>query len=173
MAKPEFSARIQVSVVWIAMLPTDNEAAARKAIQIIPVGDVRHYFDSDGGVGLALSQDLFPSWHREIFAALPEDHVLKEAFARYSSDPGAIAPLWDALFVFRPGVTWTDRPPAPDEFVKQLAFYGGQGLKKGQPSGSFVRDSFRDLPIESDWFDELRRISAELDASGGGTGDSE
>ena len=173
MAKPEFSARIQVSVVWIAMLPTDNEAAAREATDLIPDAYAEHYFDAGATLGMALSRDLFPSWHRDIFAALPKDHVLKEAFARYSSDPGAIAPLWDALFVFRPGVMWTERPPTPDEFVKQLAFYGCQGLKKGQPSGSFVRDSFRDLPIESDWFDELRRISAELDASGGGTGDSE
>jgi hypothetical protein len=93
-------ARIDVEIVWVDILPTDDAAAAEEAAKL---------FANDARV----SQFHDPAL------------VTSGAFVE-----GLIAhpPAWDMYLFFAPGETWRSAPPRPVDWMHQLS--GGRGPRE-------------------------------------------
>ena len=90
-AYPE--AGIQVSIVWIDMLPGDNEKAATKSSAIFNDPRVKQFYDPGRKSGYAIAKDL----------------LYKNA-----------GPAWDIYLYYDRDAQWTDQPPKPVDWVHQL-----------------------------------------------------
>lgn len=144
---------LSVHVVWVPMLPSDSEAAAREEAALMGDSRVRHYWDPERRSGTAYAQDVFPGYVGQAAASLPSGHFMREHLASREGVSAERAPLWDIVFFYEPGSSWGDSPPKPDHWTKQFAFYGNSG--EG-PTGLFWRNDFGSSPADSDWFDEIR-----------------
>lgn len=149
--KAEFS----TYVVWLPMIPTDNESAARRSAEMYRDSRLTQYYDPGRLTGIAFSKDVKPDQFRELMAKLADDDPLqgrmKEWFAMAPED----RPVWDVVYFFPPGVKWTDSVPRSMMWTKQMAFFGDpQG---DEPSGLFFRQDSKEPPAESDWFIEIRQ----------------
>ena len=91
-AYPE--AELPVTIVWIDMLPTDNEAAAKRSSRIFEDPRVKQFHDPDRKAGRAIARDL-----------LYEDG----------------GPAWDIYLFYDKDAEWTDRPPEPVDWMHQLS----------------------------------------------------
>jgi hypothetical protein len=90
-------ADISVSIVWINMLPGDDEEAGKRASQIIHDPRVHHFYDPGRQVGEAVAGEL----------------LMKGA-----------GPAWDIYLFYRQGIKWTASPPRPTDWMHQLG--GGE-----------------------------------------------
>ena len=86
-------ADIQVSIVWIDMLPSDNEEAATKSSAIFDDPRVKQFHDPDRQSGYAIAKDLL-----------------------YDN----AGPAWDIYLYYDKDAQWTDQPPKPVDWVHQL-----------------------------------------------------
>jgi len=86
-------ADIDVSIIWIPMLPSDNAAAARKTAQMFDDPRVTQFCDADRKAGRAFAHDLIA--------------------------PGR-GPAWDIYLSYNPGDTWREHPPRPSDYFHQL-----------------------------------------------------
>lgn len=63
--------------------------------------------------------------------------------------------MWDLALFHPPGVEWTgDTPPWSATWIRQLAV---NITSDGITSAALLVDDFTQPPIDSDWFDEVRR----------------
>ena len=89
-------ADIQVSIVWIDMLPSDNEGAALKSSALFgdpPDTRLKQFHDPDKRTGRAFAPDLL-----------------------YEGG----GPAWDVYLYYDKDAVWTDTPPEPVEWYHQL-----------------------------------------------------
>lgn len=56
------NADISVMIVWIPMLSSDNEAAAREASGMLDDARVLQFWDANRRSGISYSSDVFPRW---------------------------------------------------------------------------------------------------------------
>ncbi len=147
---------ISVHVVWVPMLGSDNEAAARKISSMFDDPRVHQYWDPNRLSGTAYTRDVFPKMFRDMAASIPDDHPmaarLKPMFKNRGSVQPERAPLWDVAFFYDGNAQWGDRAPKPAEWIKQIAYYGG---RSDGVTGMFWLDDFSKPPVDTDWGDEL------------------
>lgn len=86
-------ADIQVSIVWIDMLPSDNEKVATNSAAIFDDPRVKQFYDPDRKSGYAIAKDLL-----------------------YEN----AGPAWDIYLYYDKDAQWTDAPPKPVDWVHQL-----------------------------------------------------
>lgn len=143
---------ISIHVVWVPMLGSDNEAAARKIRSMFDDPRVHQYWDPNRLSGTAFTRDVFPNMFRDMAASIPDDHPmaarLKPTLMKRASVPPEKAPLWDAAFFYDGKAHWGDRPPKPAEWIKQIVYYGG---RSDGVTGMFWLDDFAKPPVDSDW----------------------
>jgi len=149
-------------VVWVSMLPSDNERTARRASRMFHDARVTPFFDPRQRSGRAYADEVFPNCIEEALAVLPRDHVLFAPLQERSKGPEAVRTVWDAAFFYPPEVEWGQSAPYPNRWIKQIAFQGDQRAGTGEPTGWFWQDACDRVPIESDWFIELRRMTEEF-----------
>ena len=87
------AADIQISIVWIDMLPSDNEEAATKSSAIFADPRVTQFHDPDRKSGFAIAKDLL-----------------------YEN----AGPAWDIYLYYDKNAQWADAPPKPMDWVHQL-----------------------------------------------------
>jgi hypothetical protein len=85
-------ADISASIVWIHMLPDDTKAAVEASAGIIADPRVRHFHDPRQRLGAAIAAGL--GWEGQT--------------------------AWDIYLFFGKDGLWTERPPAPLDFMHQL-----------------------------------------------------
>ena len=86
-------ADIQVSIVWIDMLPSDNAEAATKSSAIFDDPRVKQFHDPDRKSGYVIAKDLL-----------------------YEN----AGPAWDIYLYYDKDAQWADAPPKPVDWVHQL-----------------------------------------------------
>ncbi len=86
-------ARINVSIVWIKMLSSDNARAARQAARLIADARAKHFYDPKGRVGKTIARSL--------------------------GEPDQTA--WDMYLFYAVGERWSETPPPPLAWVHQLS----------------------------------------------------
>ena len=146
------SADISVIIVWMPMLPSDNEAAAREASGMFDDPRVHQLWDPNRRCGIAFSRDVFPRWSKDGADALPPDHMLRASLKSKANAPPEERPLWDIALFYGTGIAWRDGPPKPDHWSNQIAYFG---LQENGTSGLFWRNDFGKAPFESDWLVEV------------------
>jgi len=146
--------RSEVMVVWLPMLDTDNEREARQSAKKFHLAGARHFYDGDRQSGARLMAEQFPNAVRELLEVLPHDHRLRESLEVRRNLAPEKMPLWDALLIFPPGATWTERTPAPVWWTRQVGFTGERGA--GEPTSLFLKKNTRQPPVKSDWHLEAR-----------------
>lgn len=110
-------ADIQVSIVWIDMLPSDNAEAATKSATIFDDPRVTQFHDPDRKSGFAIAKDLL-----------------------YEN----AGPAWDIYLYYDKDAQWTDAPPKPIEWVHQLG--GGRRADEARfTPGQKLVDSLHQL----------------------------
>lgn len=152
-------ADISFIIVWMPMLPSDDEAAAQEASRMFDDPRVHQFWDANRRTGTAFSRDVFPRWIKDAAEAMPPDHMLSEFFKSVSDTPPGKRPLWDIVLFFGRKIEWTDHPPKPNHWAKQIAYFGRQD---DGTSGLFWRNDFATEPSVSDWFAEVSHGMAEL-----------
>jgi hypothetical protein len=84
---------ISVSMIWINMLPSDNQSAMKKATQSSADARVRHFYDPRRQAGKIIAQSL--------------------------GEPSQVA--WDIYLFYSAGSQWGDVPPQPTAWAHQLS----------------------------------------------------
>lgn len=155
---------IRVFVVWLPMLPNDDKDAARETSAMFPDDRrVHQFWDPDRRSGVGYSRDTFPTSRKDMASAVPPGDPLYEPLKARAEVPPEDAPHWDVVFLYRPGIRWTDKLPKPSAFTKQIAFFGKQN---DRTSGIFFADDYTKPPRKSDWFVELANAMRKLTQSG-------
>ena len=149
---------LRVLVIWEPMLGSDNEAAARASATIFDDPRVLQFWDAERLSGITYSTEVYPQRMRQIAQAMPDDHFMKGRFQNMQDVPPQNVPMWDFAVFYPPGVQWTDTPPASSAFIRQLAIY----VTPQGTSATMLTDDFTRPPVESDWYDEVRREMAAL-----------
>ncbi len=152
--------KLGVYVVWVPMIPTDSEAAARNAATMFRDARVHQYYDPSRLAGTAYSKDLKPDQFRELLGSLANDDPLKQRIDEWFARSPVERPIWDAVYFFAEGAKWTDTLPAPSSWVKQIAYFGNPAGE--EPSGLFFRHDATQPPSESDWHVEIRAAITKL-----------
>ena len=68
--------------------------------------------------------------------------------------------MWDAALFYPAGVEWGDTAPRTDRWSKQVMFFGS--ARPDGVTGTFWVDTLEPTLVDSDWFTEIRRITAGL-----------
>ncbi len=153
-------AEFTVYVVWLPMIPTDNEAAAHKASTMYRDSRLRQYYDPERRTGIAFSKDVKPDQFRELVESLADDDPLEQHIKEWFSLPAEKRPVWDVVYFFPPGAKWTNSVPKSTMWMKRMAFFGDPD--GDEPSGLFFHHDSKRPPSESDWFVEVRQAMARL-----------
>ena len=144
-----------IHVVWVPMLGSDNEKAARRISKMFDDPRVEQYWDPERLLGASYSAHVFPSYlvdmEKGMDAALPADHWWRERERNWKNAKPEQAPLWDVAFTYDKGARWGKTPPVPHGMVKQVFFYGGQD---DSPTGMFFTD-FKKPPRDGDWIAQV------------------
>jgi hypothetical protein len=148
------NADISIMIVWIPMLSSDNETAARKSSRMFDDPRVHQFWDANRLSGIAYSRDVFPQWAKDGAEALPPDHTLCEALKSRADTPPEKRPLWDIAMFYGKGSDWRDTPPKPKHWTKQIAYFG---MQEDGTSGLFWQNDFGKAPVESDWLVEVKQ----------------
>jgi hypothetical protein len=154
-------------VVWMPMLETDNEREGTKSARRYDFPGAHHFYDGEKRIGKGLMTEQFPSAIKDALEILPSDHPQRETLEKRKSLPPEKMPMWDALLVFPPGVTWGDRIPVPAWWTKQTSYIGEE--KPGVHTALFWKNNTRQLPVKSNWFLEAReafQVTERLTAKG-------
>ena len=153
-ANPKLGGNVQLLVVWMPMLETDNEREAQKSARRFDFPGARHFYDGERRIGSNLMKEQFPNAIRDALEILPGNHPQREMLEARKDLPPEKMPMWDALLVFPPGTRWEQRIPAPVWWTKQTSYSGEE--RPGELTAIFWKNSTRQLPVKSDWFLEAR-----------------
>lgn len=154
-----------IYVIWVPMIPSDNEAAARGASTMYADARLRQFYDPDRMTGIAFSGEVKPEQYKAMLDPMPAEHPLKQHMTEWLAKSPAERPVWDVVYTFPPGVRWTASLPKASFWTKQVGFFGDQ--PGDDPSGLFFRQDSKEPPVESDWFVELRGAMMKLVQPGG------
>lgn len=141
--------RVETISIWIPMLSTDNEQAARNSASIFPPEGVRQFYDSRQSVGWAYARGTFNGFIGRARKSLPPGHYLEPTFADREQTE---QPQWDLYMLYAPGVRWNDAPPMPTHWIRHC------GRPDGQKS-TYWRDSPDSPPREGNLFDAMREMA--------------
>ncbi len=144
---------LSLLIVWEPMLGSDDQPSAEKSSTIFDDPRVTQYWDSQRLSGNTYSTQVYPDRFRQVSQVMPEDHFLAAMFKQMADRSPEQIPMWDFALFYRAGVIWKDAPPKPQGFIRQLAY---SPMQNGSGSTLLV-DDFSQPPIQSDWFDEVRR----------------
>lgn len=91
---------VRVIVVWMRVVHSDRALTGPNSLVLARIMDRRaiQFWDPDRMLS------------RRMMAELPRD----TAYAMADTTGGSMPIIWDMVALWRPGVTWTDRLPAPD-----------------------------------------------------------
>lgn len=143
------AARVSALSIWIPMLATDNEQAARASATIFPEDRAVQFYDGRQSVGWAYARGTFAGFIDRARKSLPPGHYLAEAF----DDPQRRnRPQWDLYMLYAPGVRWEQAPPVPTHWIRHC------GRTDGQKSTYWV-DSPDAAPREGNLFEAMRQMA--------------
>jgi len=140
---------VQTISIWIPMLPTDSEKAARDSASIFPPEGIPQFYDSRQKVGWAYSRGTFAEFVNRARKSLPDGHYLTEHF---DNPQVRERPQWDLYMLYAPGVRWEGTPPLPTHWIRHC------GRTDGQKSTYWV-DSPDSPPREGNLFDAMREMA--------------
>jgi hypothetical protein len=145
--------QVPALIVWIPMLPTDNEPAARGSATIFPPERVTQFYDAQQTLGTRYAQQTFAGFHERARKSLTDDHWLATALDDRIEQT---RPQWDLYMLYAPGVRWeaaNDPPPMPTHWIRHL------GRKEDRKTSTYWQDTPESGPREGDLFLAIRTMA--------------
>lgn len=148
--------RIAALVVWIPMIPTDSEKAARESASIFPAGRAVQFYDARQNVGWGYARNTFAGFTSRARKSLPEGHPLSESFDEHTRQ---VRPQWDLYMLYAPGVRWEKKqsPPMPTHWIRHVGRMGEMDNEKSV----YWRDTPDAPPRQGSLFDAMREMTQE------------
>lgn len=137
----------ELIVVWVFMLPSDNESEGRKAAQLFDFPGARHFYDGQNEIGRLLRAEQFPNAIRDALATLPAEHPMRKSLEERKNLPPEKMRVWDSVLIFPPGARWDEHTPKPDWSTVQT----GSRIEE-KPGHSKVVFWKNGVPVGSDWY---------------------
>ena len=147
--------QVGAAIVWIPMLESDNEQAARSAATIFEPRRVSQFYDAERAAGLAYARGTFADFFPRARKSVPDDHWLAGAL---DDREEAQRPQWDLYMLYAPGTRWADgedAPPMPTRWIRHLG-----RLEDGKTS-LYWQDTPESGPREGDLFQAIRAMADE------------
>lgn len=151
------AAKVTAVSIWIPMIPTDNEQAARNSATILPADRGPQFYDARQTAGWAYARGTFAEFVSRSRKSLPDGHYLAEHF---DNPQERDRPQWDLYMLYAPGVRWTDDPPMPTHWIRHCGRTDGA-------NSTYWLDSPDAPPRQGDLFKAMRGMADE--AIGGPT----
>ncbi len=150
------ASQVDALIVWIPMLPTDNEKAARASATIFPPPPeerVTQFYDSRQTLGRAYAHETFAGFYERARKSLSDDHWLATALDDRVAQK---RPQWDLYMLYAPGVTRdaaNDAPPMPTHWIRHL------GRKEDRKTSTYWQDTPESGPREGDLHAAIRAMA--------------
>lgn len=140
------TSQIDALLVWIPMLPSDCEKAARASATIFPAGRVTQFYDSRQTLGWAYAHETFAGFYERARKSLADDHWLATALDDRVEQK---RPQCDLYMLYAPDVKWdaaSDDPPMPTHWIRHL------GRKEDRKTSTYWQDTPESGPREGDLY---------------------
>lgn len=114
------ASQVDALIVWIPMLESDSEHAARNASAIFPPQRAAHYYDKNRTLGLLYAQHTFKDFLPRARKAIADDHWLAPML---ENPDEALQAQWDLYMLYAPGIQWeegSDGPPMPTHWIRHI-----------------------------------------------------
>lgn len=144
-----------VFVVWLPVLPADTEDAAAELGLSLDDRRVAQFFDVLRLTGSGYMRDVFPTFYKDANESIRKNPVrgdlepLKGMLESIIDVPPETVPLWDAALFYAAHSRWDERFPAPERWIKQIAYFAG--ANQDGATGVFWVNNARNPLVESDW----------------------
>jgi hypothetical protein len=147
------ASQVGALIVWIPMLPTDSEMAARGSATIFPPERVTQFYDAHQTLGTLYAQQTFAGFYERARKSLSDDHWLATAL---DDRIDRKRPQWDLYMLYAPGVRWdeaSDAPPMPTHWIRHL------GRKEDRQTSTYWQDTPESGPREGDLDAAIRAMA--------------
>jgi hypothetical protein len=147
------ASQVDALIVWIPMLPSDTENAARGSATIFPSGRVTQFYDAQQALGWAYAHQTFAGFYERARKSLPDDHWLATALDDRVEQK---RPQWDLYMLYAPDVMWdaaNDAPPMPTHWIRHL------GRKEDRKTSTYWQDTPEGGPREGDLYAAIREMA--------------
>jgi hypothetical protein len=147
------TSQVDALIVWIPMLATDNEKAARASATIFSSGRVTQFYDSHQTLGWAYARETFAGFYERARKSLSDDHWLATALDDRTE---VRRPQWDLYMLYAPGVKWeasSDAPPIPTHWIRHL------GRKEDRKTSTYWQDTPESGPRDGDLYAAIRAMA--------------
>ena len=148
--------RLAALIVWIPMLQTDDEAAARDSATLFPPDRVLHFYDGAQSLGLAYTRGTYAGLMERARRSVPAGDPLAE---RLTEREEVERPQWDLYMLYAPGVRWeagagatAAAPPMPTHWIRHCG-RNAEGLS------TWWRDSPDTPPQRGQLIDAMRAMA--------------
>lgn len=143
--------RVPALIVWIPMLPTDSEKAARESATIFPHQRARQFYDARQELGTLYAQQTFAGFYERARKSVPDDHYLAMAL---DDRIEVKRPQWDLYMLYAPGVKWEgEAPPMPTHWIRHL------GRGQDRKTSTYWQDTPESGPREGDLYEAIRTMA--------------
>lgn len=142
-------------IVWIPMLASDNENAARASATIFPPQRAAQFYDAHQTLGTRYARQTFSGFYERARKSVPDDHWLATAL---DDRIEVKRPQWDLYMLYAPGSAWdqgSDAPPMPTHWIRHL------GRKKDGKTSIYWQDSPDSGPREGDFHEAIFQMAAQ------------
>lgn len=145
------ASQVDALVVWIPMLETDSEKAARAASTIFSPDRVTQFYDSRQVLGTLYAQKTFAGFFERARQSLSADHWLAMAL---DDRIEVRRPQWDLYMLYAPGVSWQgEAPPMPTHWIRHL------GRGEDRKTSTYWQDTPESGPREGDLYVAIRSMA--------------
>jgi hypothetical protein len=150
------ASQVPAIIVWIPMLESDNEQAARQAATIFPPpqeGRAAQFYDALQALGTGYARQTFADFYGRARKSVPDDHWLAQALEDRSQ---VQQPQWDLYMLYAPGTRWepgSAAPPLPTHWIRHL------GRMEDRKTSTYWQDSPESGPREGELFDAMRAMA--------------
>ncbi|MGQ0553001.1 MAG: hypothetical protein ACT4PU_07250 [Planctomycetota bacterium] len=143
--------RMPAFIVWIPMLSSDNEQAARGSAAIFPPERTEQFYDGRQSLGWEYARRTFSGFMQRARQSMSDDDPLAEVFDERAKNEG---PQWDLYMLYAPGVVWQADagPPMPTHWIRHC------GRQDGEIS-TYWRDSPDTPPQRGDLYEAMRDMA--------------
>lgn len=145
--------QVAALIVWIPMLPTDNEKAARESATIFPPQRAEQFYDSRQTLGKLYAQQTFAGFYDRARASLLDDHWLATAL---DDRRETNRPQWDLYMLYAPGARWQESsaaPPIPTNWIRHF------GRGEDRKTSTYWQDTPESGPRQGDLFAVIRGMA--------------
>ncbi len=146
------ASQVPAIIVWIPMLPSDNEKAARASATIFQPHRASQFYDSRQSVGWSYARETFAGFHERARRSLPDGHWLTEALDGRAE---LEQPQWDLYMLYAPGVRWEEGqgPPLPSHWIRHM------GRKEDGATSTYWQDTPESGPREGGLYAAIRAMA--------------